>query len=275
MSGLKSIEQLEDGRQQQIGRSLRAKWREQRSIEPVPDWIKEQAEKECIHIYNVGPWRLTRNMGSWGLATVPACPAEKQYVQMNPIADYSAVPAVFHEDLIQDEHAMFKRQIGGMFVAEQILGIGTHMHKQDSWIPMGVFIGSVRGPDAEPTKAELEAANKALTEQLWRYFNDANDCLPHLRQNMIDDEHHRYAARRLGRIDVLWMAADSPIKRIDCPNCGTKTNEGITQCPACKFILNTEVYDRWVLEGRISDPIRMAFLKAATEPDAPTRPPRK
>lgn len=258
--------------QQQIGKRIRQQWREQRDLPAIPVWLKEQADEKCIWIFSVGPWQLTRNLGSWGYATVPACPEGKPYVRIS-----SPVPAIFHEPKIVDEKHFQQEPIDGMFVAEQILGIGKNMSKQDSWIPFGCFIGSQRGPNAEPTGEELEAANKALTEQLWWYFNEANNTPEHLRNSVIDSEHHRYAARRLKRTEVPWMAQDSPVQRRDCPNCGTVSNIGIVSCPACKFILNVERYDEWVLEGRVSDPIRLAHLKGIThpEPDVPSRPTKK
>lgn len=297
-SRMSSIEQIE-GRltiEQQIGKAVRMANRNQRELPEVSDDMMELARTKCIHVYNIGPWKHHRNLGSWGNVTIPMCPTDRQwkgmdederkkhgvqnegeyrYVEMFPLQPTTGpgVPGVYHEPLIHDEKNFMLAEVGqkkgAMLVAEQILGIGSHMTAHDSWVRFGVFIGSQRGPDAKPMLKELAAAKDELNACYWQYFEDAEQAIMQGNINpalIIDSEHHRLSALEIGRTDVSWMKQVNPTQKRDCTGCGTPVNMGVIQCPQCRFVLDPERYDRFVMEGRIKDPGRYAQLNERTKP---------
>jgi hypothetical protein len=283
---------------QQRPLTTRVREPQQRYLPEVSDDMRELSVARCIKLYSVGPWALQRNMGSWGIATIPGCPTERQwkameekdrakvnlrfvdghrYVEMNPLEPSlcPGIPGIYQEPVIHDEKEFMLAQVGqkkgSTLVAEQVLGIGSHMGRHENWTRFGVFIGSERGPKAKPTEKELIAAEESLLACYWEYINEANEVVLDNRINpslIIDNEHHRLSALEVGRTDFGWMSQASPQQRADCFNCGTKVNIGIIQCPQCRAVLDPVRYDENVMAGRIINPERYAQLSAATEPAA-------
>ena len=280
---------------QQRALTTRVREPHMRTLPEQSDDMRELSVERCIHVYSVGPWQLQRNLGSWGTVTVPACPTERQwktmdererakfsveslgdhrYVRMNPMEPSLClgVPGIFQEPVIHDEKEFMLAPVGqregAMLVAKQVIGVGSHMSKHDSWVRFGVFIGTERGPKAKPTKKELESAEEVLKQTYWEYVDEAQQASVDGRINpnlVIDSEHHRLSALELGRTDYPWMSQVNPAERKDCPACGTKVNASVILCPQCRFVIDGVRYDEMVITGRIKDPDRYAQLNTATE----------
>lgn len=258
-----SIEQLEQSMDKKIGQAHRQQQRNVR-IKPLVESMVRWNKENCIHIYNVGPWQWQRNMGSWGYVTIPRCPDDAPYAEMLP-----SVPGMFHEDINEGEGRYSKEAIDGMYVALQIVGAGSHMSKSNSWIPMGVFLGSEIGPSGKPTADELQGAKTALFRHYAELFEEAESAIRAggRMPDIVIGEHHRLAALKLGRNDVSWMKPLNPVQRAECPACGTPANVGIMLCPQCRYVINQERYDEAVLQGRIENQARLAFLKGEPKED--------
>jgi hypothetical protein len=252
--------------EQQIGRMIRRQAKPQRRIPEIPLSIQQYSRERCIQIYNVGPWQHIESKGSWGIFVIPACPEGQPFVRMLPSSPgCPGVPGTWHEFMIEDDKNMKYEQQDGLFVAEQIVGVGGHMQAGDSLIFKGVFIGSERGPDAMPTASELKAANVALDEYCDYLIQEAETAWVERRPKDISKDTHHLAAKRRGRMDLQWIRFDQPQAKRECPVCGKLSAIGIIRCE-CSYKFDPAAWDQLVLDGRVSDPVRLAELKAVTEP---------
>lgn len=209
-------------------------------IPKLPSIVDQQSKSQQVWIYNVGPWALKRELGSAGIFFIPACPEGKEYVAATPI------PGVPYETVPSQDSDHFELRIeekGGRYLAEQVLGVGAHISKRDSFEPMGAFIGSEVGPNAKPTKKELEAARELLTEYLQSLINEARKAYEDRDQKSIVDR-HRLAARLLKLENEQWYSARAAKERKDCEACGTPVNVGVKICPSCKFPIDREWYEK-------------------------------
>ena len=207
-------------------------------IQKLPSVMKKVSKENQVHIYNVGPWALTRELGSIGSFRIPACPEDKEYVERDPI------PGVFEEP-IPGEHPDFMevRTEDGRYIAEQILGIGPFMAKRDSFEHMGVFIGSEVGPNAKPTKAELSAAKAKLSAYLEELVNDARKAYERGDLREIVDR-HRLAARYLKLEQEVWYTTRTAKARQECPSCGTALNTNVKICSSCHYVIDKEWFEK-------------------------------
>lgn len=211
-----------------------------RRVPKLPAMLQKVSEDTKVWLYNVGPWTLTRELGSIGTFRIPGCPEGKEYAAADPI------PGVFTEPIQgQDQNTMELRteEGGGRYIAEQVLGVGPFIHPRDSFVPMGVFIGSQVGPDAKPTKQELAEAKQKLFVYLEGLVNEARKAYESGNIKEIVDR-HRTAARMLKLENEQWYSTRSAKARQDCPMCGTIVNEGVVLCPNCKFILDEAKYEK-------------------------------
>jgi len=205
-------------------------------VPKLPEMLQKLSDATTVHIYNVGPFRLRRELGSIGSFTVNACPPEKDYV------DALQIPGVFTEPIQgQDQNTMELRteEGGGRYIAEQIIGVGAYLSKRDSFEPMGVFIGSEVGPSAKPTKEEITKAKHALQGYLQELVQQARIAFENNRPLEIVEQ-HRLAARMLRLENEKWYEQRTAKARQDCPSCGTIINMGVKICPSCKWVLDTE-----------------------------------
>src|SRR5580692_3998956 len=123
-----------------------------RSIPKLPARIQEIADKETVHIFNVGPWPHSVSMGSLGMFHIPACEPGQKFAAMKPL------PGIIAEPVPIDEKHMELHQEEGRYVADQIIGVGMMRSPSESLVPYGVFVAAGK----EPTAQELSEANKKL-----------------------------------------------------------------------------------------------------------------
>lgn len=212
-----------------------------RRVPKLPTMLQEISARETVHIYNVGPWELTRELGSAGIWTIPACPLGTAFTRLRPI------PGVVTEPTIIDEANMELKleEGGGRYLAEQVIGVGRFIPKSASFEPMGAFIGAAVGPFAMPTEEELNKARLTLANYFMTLINEARrawDRSPKEAEEIISDKHHM-AADRLYLNDEPWKQRRVTGVRQACPACGTTSNENVVVCPTCKFILNQEKFE--------------------------------
>lgn len=213
-----------------------------KSVPELSPMIKEMSDKQSVHIYNVGPWAHRRIMGSLGTYIIPACAPGQPYAEM------SALPGVFSEPVIGASVNDMELRIepgGGRYVAEQILGIGKMLAPKDSLEHVGVFIGAIEGPDARPTKPELEQARKKLREYYLALVNQAKRAYekgPKEAEQTISDK-HRLAAAELKLEDEPWMSYKLSSGNKRCELCGHSNDERNVICANCKdYVFDPEAY---------------------------------
>lgn len=213
-------------------------------VPKLPAAVAKTSNETCVWIYNVGPWALSRELGSLGSFRIPACPEGEEYVARDPI------PGIFTEP-VPGEHPLHMelRTSDGRYVAEQIVGIGAFLSKRDSFEHLGVFLGSQVGPAAKPTKAELATAKGKLRLYLEELINDARKAYERgdLREIV---ERHRMAARTLKLENEQWYSTREAKARQDCPMCGSVVNDTVVICPTCRYVLNEEKYEK--MKSRIA-----------------------
>lgn len=220
----------------------------QRSV-PVPTrLVRELRAKNRVWIYNVGPWKHTRCLGSLGDFIIPACPERGAYATIE-----REIP--FDEPIIKDEHKMELREEAGFggvegaqYNAQQILGLGPFLSPANSLIQMGCFIGAQVGPNAKPAETELQAAHEALEAYYLQLVADARISAergPRVAEAEITDKHH-LAARKLNldpKVE-LWMSRKmaSANTRQSCPRCGDISDIGVVICKNCQYIFDPDRY---------------------------------
>jgi hypothetical protein len=133
---------------------------------------------------------------------------------------------------------------GGRYIAEQIVGIGAHLAPANAFTPMGVFVGSVVGPNAKPTKKELDDARAKLTDYYLSLVEEAKRAYeqgPKEAEATIREQ-HRLAARELKLDSEPWMTRSITESRQKCEACGTINDAKNILCHNCKYIFNPEAY---------------------------------
>jgi len=209
-------------------------------IEDIPEKILKSGKP--IRIYNVGPWRWIRPMGSLGTFTIPACEPGKKYSA--PLE----IPGVMRETYPDSEstNKMRNRFEDGADVVAAILGEGKFQSKEQGYRRLGCF--DVAGD--VPTEQELAAANQCLDNWRDSQIQEADNFWnqgPMHYQNIVAE--HREAAIARG-VDREWL---KPIKAMaDCPGCGEKIKPGISKHAlphGCGIIVNREKYDKELKAG--------------------------
>jgi hypothetical protein len=220
----------------------------QRKVLPLAKQIEDLSIATQVHIYNVGPWDHIRELGSAGTWFIPACKEGMKFARVLPI------PGVFSELCVMDEKNMERKLEpgGGRYIAEQIIGIGSHRAPADSLIPMGVFIGGEEGPKAKPTDVELKTAVATLHDFYNFLVLEAKLAFEEGKEKaaMTITDRHRVAAQKLKLDNEPWMTRQIVTGRQVCPACGTPSGENVVLCPNCKFVLNEEKYN--ALKGRFA-----------------------
>ena len=226
---------------------------------PVPppelDIVKE-FKKQRVHIYNVGPFPHIIPCGSAGTFYIPACPADKPYVEMlTPLH-------VLEEELYpsRDKKEFKRLQDEGRKMAIDLLGEGRNQDKKQSRRRVGVFIAA----GDEPTMKELGDANAELkkyaSEQVL-YMDNLWDRDRKLAYDVYRTETFGACARvlKLTGKEKPWLAQGSPSENIECPACKTSVRPDAAFCFNCKEVVNEEAY--------IEVEARRQRLAAATAPE--------
>lgn len=231
---------------QEAQRSVRAFQHEMNRGRRLPRIAKstmKAIETPAIVIFNVGPWKHERSLGSMGMFTIPACPKGEVYAAMAPLAE--TVLDFYPKN--EQEMAFFEED--GMYLAEQILGIGAHLSPADSLLHKGV--GIAKG--LEPTAGELKRANDYLSKTFMKYVRQARAAYakgPKEYEATVREDPHFLSARALNLMDEAFMKATNADARQVCPVDGTISNMGIVLCPTCRYIFNEKKYAE--LKARIA-----------------------
>lgn len=222
-----------------------------RYMPELPASVQRLSEETCVWVYNVGPWQYMQEPGC-GSFFIPACKDGEEYATMRPI------PGEWSDMVIRDETSFELRlengaqkhggSGGGRYIAEQIVGVGMHLHPDQSIVKWGVFIGSQVGPKAKPTKQETATARETLAQTLRSLANEADTADrvgPKELEQVLTDKHH-FAAKFLGLdpVEHAWVRRDvtRPVGTQTCPVDGTKVDAGIILCPNCSYIFDEEKY---------------------------------
>lgn len=230
--------------QEAVAKVLR-KQRVQRIMPRLAESVVQYAEANCLHIYNVGPWEHKCGLGSWGEWIIPACPEGQEYIEMPKV-----VPGMYHEPIIKDEKHFMLEPINGADLANEIIGIGKMRNAKLSLISSGVFIGSVIGLKATPTKQELRNAKSALLAKYQGIFQETEVAFGKNPSEGVEDA-AIIAATALGRTDVTWMKRRMPGQRQDCPVCGASCGDTVILCGSCGYQFDPEAYAKLVADGRM------------------------
>jgi len=217
-----------------------------RQIPRLPPAFREASDATKVYIYNVGPWTQERLMGSLGRFRIAGCPPEKEYT--GPLV----IDGVVTEYYPVNELRMDPLMDEGLYVAQQIIGVGAHLHPANSWVPYGVFL-SRSNP---PTKEELKEALRELWKKYLQLVAEADSAYsrgPKAAEDTIQPEVHFVAARALRKTvtECPWLRnAELPAQRAACPGCGVTYPVGIMKCRDCGYILDKPAYDKAAKEGR-------------------------
>jgi hypothetical protein len=222
-----TVEQREQAR-----RELAAKNR--KDIFELPEELRVAGKP--IKIFNVGPWRHQRSMGSYGQFTIHPCPKGEEFSQ--PLE----IPYITSDPVALDMFQMAHRHDSGRKLAADILGVGPFHTPPEDLTNYGVFIAA----GDEPTAEELKAAKKKLRRYFEKLINEADSYWnqgPSSYVNIVDM--HRQAAEALGQMNKPW--ARGVQETIKCHICATPHDPAAAICAACKAVLNEEV----VIENRV------------------------
>jgi hypothetical protein len=182
-----------------------------------------------IKIYNVGPFRHQRSMGSYGQWTIAACPDGEDY----SIA--TEVPYITNDPVHIDMFQMAHRHDSGRKLATDILGLGQFHAPEEDLTKWGCFIAKGDTPtikEIADAKAKLYRTYEWLITEADSYYNQG----PQAYQNISDM--HRLAAKVLGQKDKPW--ARGVEQMANCGICGSQVSPKAIVCPVCKNAINEE-----------------------------------
>lgn len=202
------------------------------------------SEENKLFIFNVGPFRIPRLMGSPGVYTIPACPEGHAY-SPEPLV----IPGLVFEEVIANEHSMKLQSDDGDYFADQVLGIGVGMRPNESPIHLGAFVSKTD----PPKKEEVAQATELFRAHCQREVNRVNEAYAigpeKLRE--VKTPEHVMMARILGltETDAPWLKGTSaPADRLNCGGCGKPYVVGIERCE-CGRVLDRAKYLKSVEDG--------------------------
>lgn len=180
-----------------------------------------------VLIFNVGPMRHQRSMGSYGQFTILACeegmpyskPTEVPYITNDPV----------HVDMFQMAH----RHDSGRKLANDVVGIGQFHTVSEDLTKWGVFVAEGQ----EPTETELKAARKKLITTYDQLISEADNYWnqgPSEYKNVT--EMHRLAAKIRGQKDKPWARGVQELQT--CDICGSQVAPTAAICPTCKNVID-------------------------------------
>jgi len=219
-----------------------------RHIPPTPAIYQRVSQENRLFIFNVGPWRHKRELGSAGTFFIPACPEGKDY--SDPVIIMGVVEEPYPINEVKCENLITE----GTDLANQVLGEGPFIPKSTSFRPFGVFISN----SEKPTKEELAAAKAELAQKYLELVNEASTAFANGHkeaQEVIRPEWHFVAARALRKSEAEcpWLGnTQTPAARSECPGCGVVYKVGVIKCKDCGFVLDKPRYDKAVKDGMFS-----------------------
>lgn len=213
-----TIEQRE-----QAVRELRAK--NKKDIFELPPEL--QIMGNPVRIFNVGPFRHQRSMGSYGQWTIHACPDGESYSQP------TEVPYITNDPVHIDMSQMAHRHDSGRKVAWDILGVGPFHTPGEDLTIWGVFVAD----GMEPTDEEIHKAKAKLNKTYDDLINEADSYWnqgPSEYKNVT--ELHRMAAKKRSQMNKPW--ARGVVEQVGCPICAQAISPAAAICPFCKTVID-------------------------------------
>jgi hypothetical protein len=220
--------------------------------------LDKQFKEQRVRIFNVGPFPHTIPCGSIGTFFIPACPEDKEYVEM-------LTPLHVLEDEIypgfRDREPKRLREEGRQMAIE-VLGEGSHQNRRHSRRKVGVFIAE----GEVPTKKELHDAKAQLhayaSEQIL-FMDSMWDRDRKLAYDIYRPETFGACARVLGLTgkEKGWLAQGEPSNKIKCEACHMSVDPDAPLCYNCKSPVNMTAYAEYRRK-----------LKAFDEPETPAEP---
>ncbi len=239
-----------------------------REIDDLPEMIEELSKKEQVAIISVGPWPQVIKAGTLGTKFVPACREGEEYSDPLVLDGLTIERYPLREgkmDLLMHKNAT------GMNTAKQLIGVGPHLHPMNSKVKYGLFVtkgnpslpplGAKDAQDPEkrrwwlrerfkPSKAELEAANKALHARYNTLVQEARSAAAQGQKALEDTvrpNQHILAAQKMGLDPQAerWMQNAVPEgKKMVCKFCQVNIPAGSIKCQNCNEILDQKAYDK-------------------------------
>lgn len=203
------------------------KARNQKDIFELPPEL--QILGNPVKIWNVGPFRHQRSMGSYGQFTIQACEDGKEH------SDALDIPYITNDPVHVDMFQMAHRHDSGRKLANDILGVGQFHTPGEDLTKWGVFISAAD----VPTDKEIEAANRKLTRTYDHLINEADNYYnqgPSEYKNVT--EMHRLAANKRGQKDKPW--ARGVQEMLSCGICGSQVSPNAALCPVCRNVIDEE-----------------------------------
>lgn len=235
---------------EQAVRELKTKNR--KDIFELPDELKIAGEP--VRIFNVGPFRHQKSLGSYGQWTIQACePGFKFVIGQNEDPDsletawdqipiergeiaYSRpteVPYITNDPIHVDMFQMAHRHDSGRKLAADILGVGQFHTPSEDLRKWGCFISAGPEPSHEELRIALAALNRtydALIMEADGYWNSG----PNMYENITDM--HRNAARERRQMGKPWARA--VVENKPCPICASGISPEAAVCPHCKTVID-------------------------------------
>ncbi len=239
-----------------------------REIDDLPEMIEELSKKEQVAIVSVGPWPQVIKAGTLGTKFVPACKDGEEYSDPLVLDGLTIERYPLREgkmDLLMHKNAT------GMNTAKQLIGVGPHLHPMNSKVKYGLFVtkgnpslpplGAKDAQDPEkrrwwlrerfkPSKAELEAANKALHARYNTLVQEARSAAAQGQKALEDTvrpNQHILAAQKMGLDPKAerWMQNAVPEgAKMACKFCQVNIPAGSIKCQNCNEILDKKAYEK-------------------------------
>ena len=212
-----------------------------KTVPELPDMIKQLSEQKALFIFNVGPWPHTV-FSNYGRMYIPACLEGHDFSEPLKIPGVPSMP-------YPDSEASMKLHLeegGAEYLAQQILGVGPHMHPGNSLVRYGVAVAKQWPPSKEEIQRAKEQLYKGELRSLVSEADQAAAEGPKATENTIRDR-HQTAARllKLSVADHPWMGrVQVSAERTECKFCGEPMKKGLARCPNCKEVVDQALYDR-------------------------------
>lgn len=203
------------------------KVRNQKDLFELPPEL--QTLGNTVKIFNVGPMKHQRSMGSYGQWLIHSC----EPGQSHSIA--TEVPYVTNDPVHIDMNQMAYRHDSGRRLAFDILGVGQFHTPGEDLTKWGVFVAD----GEEPTEVELKRARAKLNKTYDYLISEADAYWnqgPSEYKNVT--EMHRMAARERGQVNKPWARA--VIETTKCPACASQLDPSAAICGVCKTVIDKE-----------------------------------
>jgi hypothetical protein len=203
-------------------------------VPTLPGMMRKMCTDPHFYVFNVGPWEWSRQLGGRGTRTIPACFEGEKY------SDPLELPLLDNETVAADMNKMENRQEDGALVVDAVMQRGWGFkpeHNLDRWGVMAI-------DHWPPTKADLEAANRYLSQKFDELIGEA-DRYHEQRKHEDVTEFHRLAARRR-KLLKPWLNENPDL--VSCGACGMQVMPNIAVCPHCTATLNEELAKKFFPE---------------------------